>query len=155
MKSIFYYDTPIGKLGLAESGGSITKILFEGFGAPEGYAVKETALLVKAAAQLNEYFAGKRKSFDLPLAPDGTPFYKSVWNALIKIGYGKTASYKDVAAAVGNVKAVRAVGMANNRNPVPLIIPCHRVIGSDGKLVGYAGGLDVKKYLLDMERRNV
>ena len=100
----------------------------------------------------SEYFSGRRQVFTLPLALEGTPFQHRVWEALRKIPYGSTCSYGEVAAAVGNPKASRAVGMANNRNPLPVLIPCHRVIGADGGLVGYGGGLDIKKKLLALER---
>ena len=93
----------------------------------------------------------KRKNFDLPLLKEGTPFQISVWNALEKIPYGETRSYKDIAIAIDNPKAVRAVGMANNRNKIAIFIPCHRVIGADGKLVGYGGGLHIKQFLLELE----
>ena len=101
---------------------------------------------------MREYFEGEREIFTIPLAPKGTPFQQRVWAALREIPYGATRSYKELAIAVGNEKACRAVGMANNRNPLPIFIPCHRVVGSDGKLVGYAGGLDVKKHLLELEK---
>lgn len=103
--------------------------------------------------QLDEYFSGKRKEFNLKLNPQGTEFQKKVWNALTKIPYGEVCSYKDIAIAVGNVKACRAVGMANSKNPISIVVPCHRVIGISGKLVGYAGGLDTKDELLKLERK--
>lgn len=115
--------------------------------------LNETPLIRKAAKQLNEYLAGKRKAFDLPLEPEGTPFQKAVWKALTGIPYGSTRTYKDIAESIGNPKACRAVGMANNKNPIAILIPCHRVIGTDGKLVGYAGGLDIKKKLLELEKQ--
>ena len=105
--------------------------------------------------QLDEYFKGKRMTFDLPLIISGTDFQMKVWNELKKIPFGKTASYKDIALKAGNVKAVRAVGNANNKNKISLIIPCHRVIGSDGKLSGYAGGVKRKKWLLEHERNSL
>jgi len=107
-----------------------------------------------AHTQLQEYFAGKRKVFDLELAPSGTDFQKKVWQALLKIPYGKTATYKEIAAAIGHPKAARAVGMACNKNPIAIIIPCHRVVGSNGSLTGYAGGLEMKKRLLELELNN-
>lgn len=113
--------------------------------------IKESSLIKNAYRQLVEYFNKQRKTFDLPLAPEGTEFQMKVWKALSDIPYGKTRSYKEIAIAIGNPKAVRAVGMANNKNPIPIIIPCHRVIGSDGKLVGYGGGLEIKEYLLKLE----
>ncbi|MBF7074292.1 methylated-DNA--[protein]-cysteine S-methyltransferase [Glaciecola sp. MH2013] len=106
-----------------------------------------------AASQLKEYIAGARKEFDLPLDPEGTAFQKSVWQQLIQIKYGELASYLDIAKAIGNVKACRAVGAANGRNPIPIVIPCHRIIGSNGKLTGYAGGLERKSYLLALESK--
>lgn len=111
----------------------------------------ESPLLASAKRQLAEYFAGARRRFDLPLAPRGTPFQLRCWEALLKIPYGRTASYAEIARAVGSPRACRAVGMANNRNPIAIIIPCHRVIGADGKLTGYGGGLDVKAFLLRLE----
>ena len=115
-------------------------------------ALPATPLLRQAAAELAAYFAGQLREFTVPLAPKGTPFQQKVWAALREIPYGETRSYKEIAAMVGNEKACRAVGMANNRNPLPIFIPCHRVVGSDGKLVGYAGGLDVKTFLLELEK---
>lgn len=112
---------------------------------------KRTPLLERAVLQLEEYMDGKRKSFDLPLKPEGTEFQKKVWNALLDIPYGETRSYKDIAVFIGNPKACRAVGMANNRNPISIIIPCHRVIGANGSLVGYGGGLPIKIELLNLE----
>lgn len=105
--------------------------------------------------QLDEYFKGKRMTFDLPLIISGTDFQKKVWNELKKIPFGKTASYKDIALKAGNIKAVRAIGNANNKNKIAVIIPCHRVIGSDGKLSGYAGGVKRKKWLLEHERNSL
>lgn len=113
---------------------------------------KETTLTKKAFQQLEEYFEGKRKSFDLPLKLEGTEFQKRVWQELMKIPYGKTVSYKELAKSVGNEKACRAVGMANNKNKIMIVIPCHRVVGSNGDLTGYAGGLNMKRYLLDLEK---
>ena len=110
-------------------------------------------LLGQAKQQLAEYFAGQRQAFDLPLRMQGTPFQQKVWAALREIPYGETRSYGQIAAQVGNPKASRAVGMANNRNPIAIIVPCHRVIGANGSLTGYAGGLSVKEELLALERR--
>lgn len=107
--------------------------------------------LFETFKQLNEYFAGSRKKFDLPVDIEGTEFQKKVWNEVKKIPYGKTKSYKSIAEKLGDVKAIRAVGKANGQNPVPIIIPCHRVIGSDGTLTGYAGGLEIKEKLLEIE----
>jgi methylated-DNA-[protein]-cysteine S-methyltransferase len=105
----------------------------------------------QAVLELEEYFAGKRKDFSMPLDLYGTPFQKAVWTALTRIPYGETRSYKDIALAIGSGKAVRAIGGANNRNPVPVIVPCHRVIGANGTLVGYGGGLPIKEHLLELE----
>ena len=113
----------------------------------------DTPLLKKASEQINEYFSGKRETFDLPLNPEGTEFMKKVWKQLLNIPYGETKTYKQIATEIGNEKAARAVGMANNKNPIPIIIPCHRVIGSNKKLVGYALGLDVKEKLLKLEAK--
>ena len=150
MKKIYYYDTYAGKIGIAEEAGAITDIVFKTIDCP----VEETELIRETKRQLDEYFAGKRKDFDVPTRLNGTEFQKQVWLALRDIPYGKTASYKDIAAAVGCPKGYRAVGMANNRNPISIIYPCHRVVGSDGSLTGYGGGLDVKAKLLELERRN-
>ena len=147
MKNVWYYDYPIGRLAIAADEYGITDVSMSEVDAEK----KITPIIENAAKQLDEYFRGKRKKFDLPLSVHGTDFQKSVWNALQKIPYGKTCSYKDIAVAVGNSKASRAVGMANNRNKIIIIIPCHRVIGIDGSPVGYGGGLDVKKMLLLLE----
>jgi methylated-DNA-[protein]-cysteine S-methyltransferase len=153
MKSVFIYDYPIGAVGIAEEEGAITRVFFSGRNALPGFEVIETPLIKKAAVQLTEYFNCQRKSFDLPLALYGTDFQIAVWNALQTIPAGETRCYQDVAALIGKPSAVRAVGMANNRNPVVIIIPCHRVIGKDGSLTGYGGGLPAKQYLLDLEKR--
>ena len=151
----YLFSTDIGLIGIAEADGCITDVFFAG--ADDGrlmstaIAVRANPLLLEAERQICLYLAGKLTAFSLPLAPRGTPFMRSVWDALCAIPYGKTASYSDIAAAVGNPKAVRAVGLANNRNPIPIIIPCHRVIGKNGSLTGYAGGLDLKWRLLENE----
>ncbi len=150
MKSVFYYDSDIGKIGIAEDDSFITNVFFEN-GNLNDFIINETPLIKEAHKQIEEYLKGERKSFDLPIFPSGTEFQQRVWNALKNIPYGKTVSYKDIAIEIGNEKACRAVGMANNRNPISIIIPCHRVIGKNGKLVGYGGGLHVKEYLLKLE----
>ena len=119
-----------------------------------GAIYKKTSIIQKAIKELEEYFDGKRQDFDICLNPEGTEFQHRVWNNLRKIPYGKTISYKQLAEMAGNPKASRAVGMANNKNPLPIFIPCHRVIGSNGKLVGYAGGLDLKRELINLEKTN-
>lgn len=153
MSNVFYYNTMIGKLGIEENGLAITKVFFVHKDIEEkSVEKKETELLKEAIKQLNEYFDGKRKEFDLPLAPKGTEFQKKVWNALKEIPFGETRSYGEIARRIGNEKASRAVGTANNKNPIMIIIPCHRVIGANGKLVGYAGGIDIKEKLLNLEK---
>ncbi len=146
----YVYARPQGRMTIVDSGGAVVRI---GFGVldVEGSALSPTALTNEAATQLMEYFAGKRRTFSLPLAPKGTPFQKEVWQALSSIPYGQTRSYADIAAQVGRPKAFRAVGMANNRNPIPIVIPCHRVVGSSGDMVGYAYGTKIKRYLLELE----
>jgi methylated-DNA-[protein]-cysteine S-methyltransferase len=153
VKNVFFYDSPVGMIGIAEDTGALCRVFFCTEKNLAGFPVAETPLIKKAAGRLTEYFDGGRTSFDLPLLLRGTDFQLSVWKALQSIPAGATRSYKELAALVGNPKASRAVGMANNRNPIAIIIPCHRVIGADGSLTGYAGGLLVKQYLLDMEKR--
>lgn len=123
--------------------------------APKEGLKKSTDLIKESVRQLNEYLIGERTEFDLPLKPEGTAFQKKVWEALCTIPYGQTRSYKEIAVQIGNEKACRAVGMANNRNPISIIIPCHRVIGADKSLVGYGGGLNIKVKLLNLESPGV
>jgi methylated-DNA-[protein]-cysteine S-methyltransferase len=147
-----YLDTPIGQLRLVSDGEHITAIEFEGMhGDCTTDRQVDDPALIACARQLGEYFAGQRKSFDLPLAPRGTAFQNTVWNALQRIPYGELRSYRDIAAEICNSRAVRAVGAANGRNPIPIVVPCHRVIGSDGSLTGFAGGLAAKEALLRLE----
>ena len=115
--------------------------------------ITHSAVKNEVQRQLDEYFSGERKKFDLPLRPNGTKFQLADWMALQEIPYGETVSYGDIARAIGKPKAFRAVGMANHNNPISIIVPCHRVIGSDGKLTGYGGGLEIKRYLLDLEQK--
>lgn len=122
------------------------------FTQPQKALLQTTELLSMATIQLDEYFQGKRTTFSLPFKLTGTPFQLAVWKELQNIPYGKTTSYKEIAQKINKPKACRAVGMANNKNPLPIIIPCHRVIGSNGKLIGYAGGLNLKNYLLELEK---
>ncbi|WP_238925418.1 methylated-DNA--[protein]-cysteine S-methyltransferase [Vibrio sp. S11_S32] len=117
-------------------------------------ALPPQAILAQTVLQLEQYFSGQRAQFDLPLAATGTAFQQQVWQALTDIPYGETCSYQDIANAIGNPKAVRAVGLANGKNPISIIVPCHRVIGKNGKLTGYAGGVEVKQGLLETEARN-
>ena len=142
-------NTPIGPLYITADEKAITSILF---GDEQTQPVfTEYPLLKEAEKQLQAYFEGKLREFDLPLRAEGTPFQQRVWLALRDIPYGKTASYLDIARAIGNPKAVRAVGLANGKNPLTIVVPCHRVIGSNGKLVGYGGGLWRKEWLLKHE----
>ena len=156
MKNMIYYKSPIGNLIIMEEENAIIKLCFKEQEITNIKDVREfeTPLLKKAKKQLEEYFEGKRKKFDLALRLNGTSFQNKVWKALLNIPYAKTCSYKDIAKNIGNENASRAVGNANNKNPLPIFIPCHRVIGSNGKLIGYAGGLDIKIKLLELEREN-
>lgn len=122
------------------------------FTQPQKALLQTTELLSMATIQLDEYFQGKRTTFSLPFKLTGTPFQLAVWKELQNIPYGQTTSYKEIAQKINKPKAYRAVGMANNKNPLPIIIPCHRVISSNGKLIGYAGGLNLKNYLLELEK---
>ena len=154
MKYGFIYDTDIGKLVITEDGKGIDGVIFDENNISKEYSIRETELLKKAISQIKEYLTGKRQEFDLPISINrGTEFQRKVWNVLTKIPYGETRSYKDIAEMVNSPKAYRAVGTANNKNPIYIIIPCHRVIGSDGKLVGYGGGIHIKEKLLDLENR--
>lgn len=146
-----FFSSPIGRLLLVEAEGCLTHILFGEELLPQ-IPVGETDFLKEVQAQLGAYFQGQREVFDLPLNPKGTDFQKKVWLALQQIPYGETASYGEIARAVGTPKGARAVGMANNRNPISIVVPCHRVIGADGKLVGYGGGLEKKIFLLGLEK---
>ncbi len=154
-----YFNTDlIGTLTLMGDDEGLRHILFESARRPvsiEKAWVRDPDPFTEIKAQLKAYFEGRLKSFDLPLAPRGTDFQQTVWQALRIIPYGKTVSYGWIAEQIGNPKAVRAVGGANARNPLPIVIPCHRVIGSNGSLTGFGGGLDVKEKLIDLERGHV
>ncbi len=150
----FVYGMPLGRLTIAADADGLTKILF-GPHAIEDAVRRPSALTNTAATQLQEYFAGKRREFDIPLNPQGSEFQLAVWDELKKIPYGQTQTYAQIAQAVGNPRGFRAVGLANNKNPLPIIVPCHRVLGSGGKLVGYAAGLKIKQYLLELEGVNI
>ncbi|HEX2927794.1 MAG TPA: methylated-DNA--[protein]-cysteine S-methyltransferase [Ruminiclostridium sp.] len=173
MKNIFFFPTQIGIIGIAEQENKITNVFFETDKIsgkdilrdksnilPEeisrlesnGFYINRTEVLREAERQLDEYLKGGRKVFDLPMSPEGTEFMQSVWKCLCGIPYGQTRTYGEIAEAAGNIKACRAVGMANNRNPIPIFIPCHRVVGANGKLTGYRGGLTIKQKLLELER---
>jgi methylated-DNA-[protein]-cysteine S-methyltransferase len=149
-------DSPLGAFLLAGDGDTLVQARLPGGWSRDDVPtewIHRTGGLGAASDQLAEYLAGTRSEFDLGFAPQGTAFQLAVWRALTDIPYATTASYKEVAAAVGNERATRAVGLANNRNPIALFVPCHRVIGSDGSLTGYGGGLEMKSWLLDHERR--
>jgi len=160
MKSFYCYEYPVGPVVIAEADGRIVYIGFsdrakkdklKGKDVLKGYEKHETPGIGKAAKQLMEYFAGKRKEFDLPLEFIGTAFQKKVWAELMEIPYGGTGTYGELAKRIGSPGSARAVGMANNRNPIVIICPCHRVIGADGSLTGYGGGLANKELLLKLE----
>jgi methylated-DNA-[protein]-cysteine S-methyltransferase len=151
-------DSPLGPLTLIASDGALTGLYLDGR-APDGLGGGDTrhseaddSVLDEAARQLAEYFDGDRQRFDLPLRMEGTPFQRKVWQALCDIPYGETTSYGQLADRIGQPTAARAVGLANGRNPVSIVVPCHRVVGSDGSLTGYGGGLGNKQRLLDLER---
>jgi methylated-DNA-[protein]-cysteine S-methyltransferase len=149
-----YLQSPIGKLLLVGTDGVLEELHFSNSPGQKHIAEDwqyDEACFKKALQQLSEYFAGNRQEFELEIAPKGTAFQKLVWKELSKIPFGQTASYGEIAERVGNSKASRAVGMANGKNPIPIIVPCHRVIGKDGSLTGFGGGLDVKKQLLKLE----
>lgn len=153
----YYKDinTIIGKVRIIEENGYIIELqINKDFDKNEDILEKDTNILKNTERQLSEYFSGKRNTFDLKLNPKGTEFMKKVWMELLNIPYGETRTYKEIAEKIGNPKGARAVGMANNKNPIPIIIPCHRVIGKNKKLVGYALGLDMKEFLLNLERKN-
>lgn len=149
-----YYVSPVGVLKIHATAKGISAIQFLGdMGlSQEHLPIPAHPFLDQTVEQLNEYFEGRRQEFSIPLAPKGTPFQFEVWDALMEIPYGITCSYGEVAAAIGRPRASRAVGRANNANPLPILIPCHRVIGADGSLVGYGGGLEIKKKLLALEQ---
>lgn len=160
MNQLFFtwYESPVGRLLLA---GSRAGLNFVSFSSGKHAVVispewnEDRAVFQNAITQLDEYFAGRRKTFDLALFPQGTAFQTQVWNALQTIPYGETISYKELAQRIGKPKTIRAVGAANGANPIPIIIPCHRVIGLDGSLTGFGGGLPLKKRLLELESRQL
>ncbi len=150
-----FYDrlpSPLGDLTICADALGITAVAFPEESQPAAEP-NPNALVRRAAEQLAAYFAGRRTRFDLPLNAAGTAFQRRVWQALCTVPFGETASYGEIAAALGNPRASRAVGLANGRNPIAILVPCHRIIGSDGSLTGYGGGLDRKRWLLDHERR--
>jgi len=156
MKKFFIYNCKFCNLFIAEDSEAVCRVGFydnktQNKILPD-YVYGETSLIKTTIKQLDEYFNKKRRSFNLPLVLHGTDFQITVWKALQKVPYGETCSYGEIASVIGKPKASRAVGMANNRNPIAIIVPCHRVIGSNGNLTGYAGGLELKKKLLDLEK---
>lgn len=154
--SYLFLDSPVGRLQLVAHETALVAVIWENEN-PNRVRLAELIedpqhpILLKTVQQLNEYFQGKRQKFDLPLDFEGTEFQQKVWQALLTIPFGETRSYKQIAEQVGNVKAVRAVGAANGKNPISIIAPCHRVVGANGKLVGFAGGLENKDILLKIE----
>ena len=155
MTTSYTFKTPIGFIKICEGNDKLTSLSLQRE-EPEAVlpsnSVQHSELLYEAYKQINEYFAGKRKKFELPICCMGTTFQKQVWEELQRIPYGETRSYEDIAVAIGNPKAVRAVGQANNKNPLLIIVPCHRVVYKNGDISGFACGTEVKKYLLDLEK---
>lgn len=158
MQSYVHLESPVGTLLLTADDAGLREILFPVLGrpaSPENGWTEDARLLAEAVTQLRAYFSGELENFTVPLSPEGTPFQQTVWKELLKIPYGETISYGELARRIGNPNASRAVGLANGSNPIPIIIPCHRVIGSNGKLTGYGGGLPIKEKLLALERRQL
>ena len=154
MKFYYIYKFKLCTLGIAEKEGAVSGVFFDKDSPPIGFEKSETPLIKKAATQLKEYFDGKRKVFNVPLTFHGTAFKVKVWEAIQTIPYGETRSYSEIAAMINNPKARQAVGRTNHTNQIAIIVPCHRVIGHDGSLVGYAGGLELKEKLLELEKTN-
>ncbi|MBL8320742.1 MAG: methylated-DNA--[protein]-cysteine S-methyltransferase [Acinetobacter sp.] len=157
--SYMHLSSPVGQLKLVANAQALVAVLWENEN-PKRVRLAELLeeaqhpVLLETARQLNEYFAGQRRQFDLPLDFEGTVFQQKVWQALLSIPFGETRSYKQIAEQIGHAKAMRAVGAANGKNPISIIAPCHRVVGANGKLVGFAGGLENKSILLEIERSN-
>ena len=146
-----HIETPIGRLALCADGDGLCALRF----AATGEEMDAAPVLMQAERELEEYFAGRRTTFSVPLSMQETPFQMAVWEALRAIPYGETRTYASLARQIGHPRACRAVGMANHVNPLPILVPCHRVLGADGRLTGYAGGLNVKKFLLKLEGAHV
>lgn len=144
-------DSPLGLLQIEASGAGLERVSFVDQIAEE---TNENELVIKARIQLTEYFKGERKTFELPLFPEGTHFQRNVWDELLKVPFGVTKSYEDIARKLGDVKVIRAAASANGKNPLAIVVPCHRVIGKDGSLTGYSGGLWRKKWLLQFEQKD-
>ena len=153
MKRHWYYDSPVGKLGVVEEDEKLIELFFDNGVEVKDSVLEEGGIIKETGKQLEEYFSKKRKKFDIPMSLKGTAFQKSCWDELCKIEYGSTCCYQDIAIAIGNPKAVRAVGMSNNRNPIVIVVPCHRVVGKNGSLVGFGGGLPTKSFLLELEQK--
>lgn len=154
MNYYYVYQTPIGELTVAEKDCQLAGIYFNQEMLAQLGEKKETEFLADVKQQLDEYFLSKRRNFDLPLMLKGTEFQKKVWKQLLCIPYGSTTTYGEIAKELGNEKAARAVGLANHKNPIAIVVPCHRVIGKNGNLVGYAGGVDIKEKLLKIEQQS-
>ena len=158
MFSYTYLSSPIGSLLLAADATGLREITFPKNGAPvppQPDWHEDPSAFTEPIRQLRAYFAGDLETFDLPLSPQGTPFQQTVWSELLNIPFGETISYGELAKRIGNPNASRAVGLANGSNPIPIVVPCHRVIGANGKLTGYGGGLPIKEKLLALERRQL
>jgi methylated-DNA-[protein]-cysteine S-methyltransferase len=151
MERVIQFDTKFGRMGVAERDGGISRVFLPGEAMGEPASDEGSPLLREAARQMNEYLEGRSQVFDLPLRLEGGPFQVRVWGELSAIPFGETRTYGDIARSVGRAGAARAVGQACNRNPLPLIVPCHRVVGRGGRLIGYAGGLELKRRLLELE----
>lgn len=149
------YNSPVGTLNIRAENGFLSKIIFSNeTNLPQSENEENNKEVLEICRlQLDEYFAGERRTFDVPIHQDGTPFQQKIWTELMNIPYGKTISYLELSRRINNIKAIRAVGTANGRNNLPIIVPCHRVIGSDGSLTGYSGGVWIKKLLLDHENK--
>lgn len=152
MTDSYTFNTPIGFLTIREEEQKLTELFWEANSVQTMKNELHSDFLYEVYTQVNEYLTGRRKQFDVPLKYQGTQFQQSVWQELQKIPYGETRSYQEIAAVIGNEKAVRAVGQANNKNPIMIIIPCHRVIHKNGDITGFACGLEVKQYLLELEK---
>ncbi len=148
------FASPVGVLEIVEQGGALRELHFRSSREAPPSEPPLSPLLQRCLRELEEYFQGTRRSFTVPLHLQGTPFQVQVWQALQEIPYGETRSYQEIAVAIGNPRALRAVGGANNKNPLALLVPCHRVIGKDGSLTGFGGGLDIKEWLLEHEKRH-
>lgn len=151
MLTVYFHKTIFGEIGIGEENGVITNVYFNKIKIEENVEIAESSIIKAAFYELDKYFSGKLKHFTVPFEPAGSVFMKKVWDCISVIPYGETVSYKQIAVCIGNLGSCRAVGMAANKNPIPIFIPCHRVIGSNGMLCGYNGGIGLKKSLIDLE----